>query len=93
MVDFNVEGLVWNSPNTQGQPYDVTNTDDSHTFGIILARKDTELKARAKIDAGGSVFNYGLYFQYRSQTYEYIQNGSDDQLLRPGPVHSFPLRR
>ena len=76
MLDFNVEGLVGGSTNTQGQPYDVTNTDDSHTFGIILARKDSDLKARAKIDAGGSVINYGLYFQYRSQTYEYAQNGS-----------------
>lgn len=76
MVDFNVEGLVSGSTNTQGQPYDVTNTDDSHTFGIILARKDTDLKARAKIDAGGSVINYGFYFQYRSQTYEYTQNGT-----------------
>ena len=89
MVDFNIEGLVWNSPNTQGQPYDVTNTDDSHTFGIILARKDTELKARAKIDSGGSVFNYGFYFQYRSQTYEYIQNGDafyvQDPYLVPSP--------
>ncbi len=74
-ADFDVEGLVSGSIDTQGQPYDVTNTDDSHTFGIILARKDTEQKARAKIDAGGTVFNYGLFFQYRSQTYEYKQNG------------------
>ena len=53
----------------------MTNADDSHTFGSILARKDTEQKARAKIDAGGSIFNYGLFFQYRSQNYEYKQNG------------------
>ncbi len=76
MIDFNIEGLVSGSTGVIGPTYDVTNTDDSHTFGIVLARKDTDLKARAKIDAGGSVFNYGLYFQYRSQTYEYIQNGS-----------------
>jgi len=89
MLDFNVEGLVGGQTNTQGQPYDVTNSDDSHTFGIILARKDSDLKARAKIDAGGSVINYGFYFQYRSQTWEYTQNGTgfyvQDPYTSPSP--------
>ena len=74
-LDFDLEGLVSGRVNTQGQPYDVTNADDAHTFGIILARKDTDQKARTKIDAGGTIFNYGLFFQYRSQNYEYKQNG------------------
>ncbi|MGZ6139238.1 MAG: TIGR04551 family protein [Myxococcaceae bacterium] len=85
MLDFNVEGLVGGSTNTQGQPYDVTNTDDSHTFGIVLARKDSDLRARAKIDAGGTVVNYGFYFQYRSQTYEYVQNGSTTNFFVQDP--------
>jgi len=73
-LDFDLEGLVGGHVNTQGQPYDVTNNDDAHTFGIILARKDTEQKARVKLDAGGTVFNYGLFFQYRSQRYDYNAN-------------------
>lgn len=75
-IDFDLEGLISGHVNAQGQPYDVANTDDSHTFGIILARKDTEQKARTRIDAGGTVVNYGLFFQYRSQNYEYKQNGN-----------------
>jgi len=90
-IDFDLEGLVSGRVNSQGQPYDVTNSDDAHTFGIILARKDTEQKARTKLDAGGTVFNYGLFFQYRSQNYEYKQNGDttpfteQDPYKIPGP--------
>ena len=84
-IDFDLEGLVSGHVSSQGQPYDVTNADDSHTFGIILARKDTEQKARAKIDAGGTVFNYGLFFQYRSQTYEYKQNGDTTSFAEQDP--------
>ena len=75
-IDFDLEGLISGHVNAQGQPYDVANTDDSHTFGIILARKDTEQKARTRLDAGGTIVNYGLFFQYRSQNYEYKQNGN-----------------
>jgi uncharacterized protein (TIGR04551 family) len=84
-IDFDLEGLVSGHVSSQGQPYDVTNADDSHTFGIILARKDTEQKARAKIDAGGTVFNYGLFFQYRSQNYEYKQNGDTTPFTEQDP--------
>jgi len=85
-LDFDLEGLVSGNVNTQGQPYDVTNADDSHTFGVILARKDTDQKARTRIDAGGTVVNYGLFFQYRSQRYEYKQNG--EQLAEKDPYLS-----
>ena len=74
-IDFDLEGLVSGRVGSQGQPYDVTNADDSHTFGIIIARKDTEQKARTRLESGGTIFNYGLFFQYRSQNYEYKQNG------------------
>ncbi len=76
MFDFDVEGLVSGRTGDPGQPFDVNQSDDSHTFGIILARKDTDQKARTKLDSGGAVFNYGLYFQYRTQHKEYNQNGS-----------------
>jgi uncharacterized protein (TIGR04551 family) len=88
-IDFDIEGLVSGHTGTQGQPYDVTNDDDSHTFGIILARKDTDQKARAKIDSGGTIVNYGLFFQYRSQNYEYKQNGNTTSFTEQDP-YKFP---
>ena len=84
-IDFDLEGLVSGRVGAQGQPYDVTNADDSHTFGIILARKDTDQKARTRIDAGGTIFNYGLFFQYRSQNYEYKQNGDTTSFAEQDP--------
>jgi len=84
-LDFDLEGLVSGRTNGQGQPYDVTNADDAHTFGIILARKDTDQKARTRLDAGGTIFNYGLFFQYRSQNYEYKQNGDTTSFSEQDP--------
>ena len=75
-IDFDIEGLISGKTGNQGQPYDVTNSDDAHTFGIILARKDTDQKARTRIESGGTIVNYGLFFQYRSQRYEYKQQGT-----------------
>ena len=34
---------------------------------------------------GGTVFNYGLFFQYRSQTYEYKQNGDTTPFSEQDP--------
>ena len=84
-IDFDIEGLISGHTSSQGQPYDVSNADDSHTFGIIIARKDTDQKARAKLDSGGTVLNYGLFFQYRSQTYEYKQNGNNTTFSEQDP--------
>jgi uncharacterized protein (TIGR04551 family) len=87
-IDFDVEGLVSGKTISQGQPYDVTQSDDAHTYGIVLARKDTDQKARTKLDAGGTVVNYGLYFQYRSQRNEYNQNGNTTQYTQQDPYQT-----
>ncbi len=87
-IDFDLEGLISGRVNSQGQPYDVSNSDDAHTFGIILARKDTEQKARARLDVGGTIVNYGLFFQYRSQRYEYNQNGTSTPFGEQDPYTS-----
>ena len=84
-IDFDLEGLVSGNVNAQGQPYDVTNSDDAHTFGIILARKDTDQKARTRLDAGGTIINYGLFFQYRSQQYEANLTGTRTTFSEQNP--------
>ncbi len=62
--DLNVEG-----PYTaiNGQPFDLSNSDDAHSVVIAAARRDTDAQAKAKIDAGGNVFNFGVHFTYRWQ--------------------------
>ena len=95
-LDFDIEGLVSGGTISPGQPYDVTQSDDAHTFGIVIARKDTDQKARVKLDAGGTIVNYGLYFQYRSQRNEYNQNGTtftqEDPYQTPNPSLSRTYR-
>ncbi len=67
MLDFNVEGPTSAVVNTQGQPFDLSNSDDSHSFILAIARRDTEQEAKAKLENNQSVFNYGLRLTYRTQ--------------------------
>ncbi|MFN0060964.1 MAG: TIGR04551 family protein [Myxococcaceae bacterium] len=67
LIDFNVEGPTSLRAGELGQPFDLSNSDDAHTLGITAARRDSEAQARARLDQGLSVFNYGFFFQYRAQ--------------------------
>jgi uncharacterized protein (TIGR04551 family) len=63
-IDFNVEGPY---TTVNGSPVDLSNSDDAHSLVLAAARRDTETQARAKMDAGGTVFNFGVHFTYRWQ--------------------------
>jgi uncharacterized protein (TIGR04551 family) len=70
MFDFDAEGVLQtdgrNGPGT-GQPLDLSNADDARTFGIKIARIDTEDEIRRKLDRNQSSFNFGAYYAYRTQ--------------------------
>jgi uncharacterized protein (TIGR04551 family) len=66
MVDFNVEGPT-SSVGESGQPFDLFNSDDAHSYVLALARQDTAQQVKAKLEAGESVLNYGVHFTYRVQ--------------------------
>ncbi len=78
MLDFNVEGP--SSPRTLegNQPFDLSNSDDAHSYILAVQRRDTEQERTAKLNAGGFVFNYGLHFTYRTQ-----RNDAVDTLSAP----------
>jgi uncharacterized protein (TIGR04551 family) len=67
MLDFNVEGPTSQTSVSQGQPFDLSNSDDAHSLVLAAARRDTDAQARAKLESGQSVLNYGFYFTYRFQ--------------------------
>lgn len=67
MLDFNVEGPT-SGRGDQGQPFDLSNSDDAHSYVIAVARADTEQQAKAKLENGEAVFNFGLHLTYRTQT-------------------------
>lgn len=69
MLDFNSEGLSTEKAASLGEPIDLTQSDDSHSLVLAIARRDTEQQQRAKLDNNQGVLNYGLYFTYRTQRY------------------------
>jgi uncharacterized protein (TIGR04551 family) len=70
MLDFDVEGPTSDLDGGQGQTFDLSNTDDAHSYVLAIARRDTEQQEREKLENGLSVFNYGLHFTYRVQTFD-----------------------
>jgi uncharacterized protein (TIGR04551 family) len=67
MIDINAEGPSSYRQLGGGQPWDASNSDDAHSAVLAIARRDTESQARARLEAGQSVFNYGLHLTYRWQ--------------------------
>ncbi|HEX8705562.1 MAG TPA: TIGR04551 family protein [Myxococcaceae bacterium] len=70
MIDFNAEGVTSDQTRPEGEPFDLTNADDSHSYVIAIARRDTDQQAKAKLDNNQGVLNYGLHFTYRTQRWE-----------------------
>jgi uncharacterized protein (TIGR04551 family) len=67
MLDFNVEGLISARQPAGGQPIDLSTLDDTHSYILVLARRDTEQERQAKLNSGQTVLNYGVHFTYRTQ--------------------------
>ncbi|MFL5320744.1 MAG: TIGR04551 family protein [Myxococcaceae bacterium] len=68
MMDFNVEGPISQKHGDYaGQPYDLSNSDDAHSYIVAVARRDTDSQAKARLENNLAVFNYGAYFTYRTQ--------------------------
>ncbi len=81
MLDFNVEGILSPKQPAGGQQFDLSNSDDSHSFILAVARRDTDTERLAKLDSNQAVFNYGLHFEYRVQ-----RNDSIDYLSATLPT-------
>lgn len=77
MIDFNSEGVTSVERNAAGEPYDLTQSDDSHSLVLAVAKRDTEQQTKAKLADGQGVLNYGLHFTYRTQRWDsdYGQGG------------------
>lgn len=67
MLDVNITGTTSLRLPEGGQPFNLSNYDDGINYIIAVARRDTDTEARAKLDSGQTVFNYGLHFSYRNQ--------------------------
>jgi len=70
MVDWNAVGPTSDRTGEGGQPFPLSNQDAVISLSLALARRDVESQAKQKLQSGQAVFNYGLYFTYRSQKYD-----------------------
>ena len=91
MIDFDVEGPSSEAQNQQGQFYDLSNTDDAHSYILAIARRDTPMQEKAKLENGLSVLNYGVHFSYRTQRYDAV--GWANPNTAPNDTSSFIPRR
>lgn len=98
MLDVNITGPTSLRLPEGGQPFNLSNADDGLNYIIAIARRDTDTEARAKLESGQTVFNYGLHFSYRSQrtdSVDYLSQplGTDGENLNgPNPVQQYVRR-
>lgn len=74
MLEFGGEGVVVPSSLENTQPIDLSQQDDTTSWVLAIARRDTEQQRRSKLDNNQGVLNYGLFFTYRTQSWEAINN-------------------
>jgi uncharacterized protein (TIGR04551 family) len=73
ILDFDSEGVL-NADRlgeAVGQPFDAESGDDGRTYGLKIARLDTEDEVRRKLERNERSFNYGVYYNYRTQRWSY----------------------
>lgn len=74
ILDFDNEGALFKQPyaaSGTGQPFDAESGDDGRTYGVKVARLDTEDEVRRKTERNDASVNYGAYYNYRTQRYLY----------------------
>ncbi len=79
-TDWNSTRLVSNQTDAgrgrEGHPWDLDDQDDSTSYVGIISRLDTPTEFKDKVDRGALALNYGVYFEYRSQTWDLNLNGA-----------------
>jgi uncharacterized protein (TIGR04551 family) len=81
MLEFGNEGVVRQSTLEADEPVDLTQSDDTTSWILAIARRDTEQQRKSKLDNNQGVLNYGLYFTYRTQTWDAVtEDGANGAL-------------
>jgi len=74
IIDFDIAGVQMADPHGgmgSGQPLDADPKDHGYTYALKIARLDTDEEVRRKKERGEQSLNYGLYYNYRTQSYVY----------------------
>ena len=55
----------------EGHPFDLDDSDDTNAWVGVISRMDSPQEFKDAIDRGEAAFNYGIYFEYKTQSWDY----------------------
>ncbi len=59
----------------EGHPWNLDNGDDSNAWTFVLSRMDSPQEFKEKTERGDVAFNYGAYFEYKTQDFDLDLSG------------------
>jgi len=72
--DWNISRLVSNQTSAnkgnEGHPFDLDNSDDMNAWVGVISKMDSPQEFRDAVDRGDTAFNYGVYFEYKTQEFD-----------------------
>jgi len=73
-ADWNLTRLVSNQTDAgrgrEGHPYDLDDKDDADGWVAVISRMDSPQEFRDRVDRGELAYNYGVYFEYKTQSFD-----------------------
>jgi len=97
--DWSLTGLVSNqtaaTTGHEGHPFNLDNSDDQNSWIGVISRMDSPQEFRDTVDRGELALNYGVYFEYKTQDWDYDLRdfklgGATDPLGGTGVQHYVP---
>ncbi|HEY5951574.1 MAG TPA: TIGR04551 family protein [Kofleriaceae bacterium] len=77
--DWSMTRLVSNQTSAnkghEGHPFDLDNSDDMNAWVGVLSKMDSPQEFRDAVDRGDTALNYGVYFEYKTQSWDDDLNG------------------
>ena len=77
--DWNATRFVSNqtvaNKGNEGHPYDLEDGDDSNSWVGVISKMDSPQEFRDTVDRGDVAFNWGIYFEYKTQDWDQNLNG------------------
>ncbi|MBA3819535.1 MAG: TIGR04551 family protein [Deltaproteobacteria bacterium] len=72
--DWNMTRLVSNQTTAnrgrEGHPWDLDDEDDANSWVGVISRLDAPQEFRDQVDRGELALNYGIYFEYKTQSWD-----------------------
>jgi uncharacterized protein (TIGR04551 family) len=80
----------------EGHPFDLDDSDDINSWVGVISRMDSPQEFKDIVDRGEVAFNYGVYFEYKTQSWDYnlsdFTGTTDAPNLDQNAVHHYVPR-